>query len=296
MLRGRIIRVNGTPIDQVRIAEGARWVADGDRGLTMAAKPPSGTRIVAGDWWPPDYKGPPLISFDARAAQGFGVGIGDTLTFNVLGREIDARIANLRAIDWTAFGINFAIILSPGTLDGAPMTDIAAVYASPESEDAIANAVADALPNVTAIRVRDVLETAMSLLTRIAGATESVAAAAIGAGLLVLIGALAAARRARLYEAAVLRAIGASRRTIIMVAAIEHGLIGLVSAAIASVLGIVAARMALVYAIGMEWTFLPIPALVTILATMAATGLFGAVAAWRVLAVPAARLLATDAV
>ena len=296
MLRGRIVRINGTPIDQVRIAEGARWVADGDRGLTMAASPPSGTRIVAGDWWPPDYKGPPLISFDARAAQGFGVGIGDTLTFNVLGREINARIANLRAIDWTAFGVNFAIILSPGTLDGAPMTDIAAVYASPESEDAIANAVAEALPNVTAIRVRDVLETAMSLLTRIAGATESVAAAAIGAGLLVLIGALAAARRARLYEAAVLRAIGASRRTIIMIAAIEHSLIGLVAAIIASVLGIVAARVALVYAIGMEWTFLPIPALITILATMAATGAFGAVAAWRVLAVPTARLLATDAV
>ena len=296
MLRGRIVRVNGTPIAQVRIAEGARWVSDGDRGLTMASTPPTGTRIVAGDWWPADYKGPPLISFDARAAQGFGVGIGDTLTFNVLGREINARIANLRAIDWTGFGVNFAIILSPGTLDGAPMTDIAAVYASPESEDAIANAVADALPNVTAIRVRDVLETALDLLTRIAGATKSVAAAAVGTGLLVLIGALAAARRARLYEAAVLRAVGASRRTIIMIAAIEHGLIGLVAAVIASVLGVVAARVALVYAIGMEWTFLPIPALIAILATMAATGLFGAMAAWRVLAIPAARLLASDAV
>jgi putative ABC transport system permease protein len=295
MLRGRVVRVNGVPIDQVAIAPGARWIADGDRGLTMAATPPTGTRLVAGDWWPADYKGPPLVSFDARAAQGFGVGIGDTLTFNVLGREIEARIANLRAIDWTSFGVNFAIVLSPGTLDGAPMTDLAAVYATPAAEDAVANAVAEALPTVTAIRVRDVLETAIGLLSRIAGATRSVAAASLGAGLLVLIGALAAARRARLYEAAVLRAVGVSRATIVAIAAIEHAVIGLVAAAVAAALGTLAAWAAVTYAIGIEWTFLPLPALAAILTTMAATGLFGAAAAWRLLAFPAARLLAAEA-
>ena len=228
----------------------------------MAATPPSGTRLVEGTWWPTDYRGPPLVSFDANAARGFGVGIGDTLTFNVLGREIEGRIADLRAIDWTSFGVNFAIILSPGTLDGAPMTDLAAVYAVPGAEDAVANAVADALPNVTAIRVRDVLETAMGLLGRIASATEAVAAAALVTGLLVLIGALAAARRNRLYEAAVLRAIGMSRATIIAIAAIEHGLIGLVAALIAVALGTAAAAAVLTYAIGMEWTFQFLPALV----------------------------------
>jgi putative ABC transport system permease protein len=295
MLRGRIVRVNGVPIAKVAIAPGARWVANGDRGLTVAATPPAGAKLVAGEWWPADYKGPPLVSFDANAARGFGVGIGDTLTFNVLGREIETRIANLRAIDWTSFGVNFAIMLSPGALDGAPMTDLAAVYATPAAEDAVANAVSEALPNVTAIRVRDVIETAVGLLTRIAGATESVAAASLGAGLLVLVGALAAARRMRLYEAAVLRAVGASRGTIVAVAAIEHALIGLVAAVIAAALGTMAAWGALVHAIGIPWTFLPLPALAAILATMAATGAFGAWAAWRMLRVPAARLLAADA-
>jgi putative ABC transport system permease protein len=295
MLRGRVVKVNGVPIDQIHIAPGARWIADGDRGLTVAATPPSGTHLAAGEWWPADYKGPPLISFDAKAAQGFGIGIGDTLTFNVLGREIEGRIANLRAIDWTSFGVNFAIVLSPGALDGAPMTDLAAVYASPSSEDAIANAVADALPNVTAIRIRDVLDTAMTLLNRIAGAVEGVAAAALGAGLLVLIGALAAARRARLYEAAVLRAVGMSRSTVIAVATIEHGLIGLVAAVIAVGLGSAAAAATLIYAIGISWSFLMLPALIVIVVTMAATGLLGALAAWRLLAIPAGRLLTADA-
>jgi putative ABC transport system permease protein len=250
---------------------------------------------VAGTWWPPDYKGPPLVSFDARAAQGFGVGIGDTLTFNVLGREVEARIANLRAIDWTSFGVNFAIVLSPGTLDGAPMTDLAAVYTSPDAEDAVANAVAQELPTVTAIRVRNVLATAIDLLSRIAGATRAVAAAALGAGLLVLIGALAAARRARIYEAAVLRAVGVSRAAVVAVAAIEHALVGFIAAVLASALGGFAAWAAVTYAIGIEWTFLPVPALIAVLATMAATGLFGAVAAWRLLGVPVARLLAAEA-
>ncbi|HTI86822.1 MAG TPA: FtsX-like permease family protein [Alphaproteobacteria bacterium] len=294
MVRGRIVAVNDTPIERVNIAPGARWVADGDRGLTVAPMPPTGTHIVAGEWWPSDYSGPPLISFDARAAQGFGVGVGDTLTLNILGREITGRIANLRAIDWTSFGVNFAMMLSPGALDGAPMSDIAAVYTTPDAEDAVADAVADKLPAVTAIRVREVLDSAISLLTRIAGATETVAAAAVAAGLLVLIGALAAARRAQLYETAVLRAVGASRATIIGIAAIEHAIIGLVAVIAAAILGTVAAWAAVRYAIGMEWSFAPLPALIAILATMAATGAFGAAAAWRLLAVPAARLLAAD--
>lgn len=295
MLRGRIARVNGVPIEKVAIAPGARWVADGDRGLTVAPTPPAGTRLVAGKWWPADYSGPPLASFDARAARGFGVGIGDTLTFNVLGREVTATIANLRAIDWTSFGVNFAVILSPDALAGAPMTDLAAVYATPAAETKIADAVADKLPTVTAIRVRDILQAAIDLLTRIASATRAVAAAAIGSGLLVLIGALAAARRARLYETAILRAVGASRATVVIVGAIEHGLIGLFAALIAAGLGTLAGWAAITYAVGMTWTFLPLPALATVAATVAATGLFGAFAAWRLLAAAPARLLAAEA-
>src|SRR6185295_7877582 len=111
------------------------WVTRSDRGVTYAATPPEGAKIVAGAWWPKDYRGPPLVSFDAEAAKGMGIGVGDTLTVNVLGREIDARIANLRQIEWSTLDVNFTIILSPGVLETAPQTHVAAVTTTPEAED-----------------------------------------------------------------------------------------------------------------------------------------------------------------
>jgi hypothetical protein len=93
-----------------------------DRGLTYAAEPPAGSHIVAGSWWPADYRGAPLVSFDAELAQGMGLKLGDTLSVNLLGREITATIANLRQIDWARLGINFAIVFAPGALEAAPQT------------------------------------------------------------------------------------------------------------------------------------------------------------------------------
>ena len=86
-----------------------------------------------GNWWPADYHGPPLVSFDAGLAHGMGLKVGDSLTVNLLGREITARIANLRAIDWRRLGINFAMVFAPGTLEAAPQTHLAAVYLPPRA-------------------------------------------------------------------------------------------------------------------------------------------------------------------
>src|SRR5579884_2304481 len=110
MLRGRITRLNGVPVERAKIAPEAQWAVRGDRGLTYAARPPDGAELTAGAWWPAGYRGPPLISFDEALARGMGLGVGDTLTVNLLGREITGRIANLRHIEWARLGINFAIV------------------------------------------------------------------------------------------------------------------------------------------------------------------------------------------
>ena len=115
-LRARIVSVAGVPAEQVRATPDTRWALRGDRGLTYAATPPEGTRIVAGHWWPPDYRGPPLVSFDAGLARGWGVRIGDVIRVNVLGRDIDLRVASLRDIAWRSLALNFAMIASPGLL------------------------------------------------------------------------------------------------------------------------------------------------------------------------------------
>ena len=100
MLRGRITHVKGLSASQVKAASNAAWVLRSDRELTWNKMPPEGARITKGAWWPPDYQGPPLVSFDAGAAKGLGIDNGDKITDNVLGRPITAKVANLRAVDW----------------------------------------------------------------------------------------------------------------------------------------------------------------------------------------------------
>src|SRR5262249_44721931 len=117
IMRGRIIKLNGTPVDQLNIEENARWALQSDRGLSYAATPPDNAHIVRGKWWAKDYHGPPLVSFDANLARGMGLKLGDTITIAALDQEITATITSLRDIQWGSMEMNFAIMLSPGALD-----------------------------------------------------------------------------------------------------------------------------------------------------------------------------------
>ncbi|MCW5581952.1 MAG: ABC transporter permease, partial [Luteimonas sp.] len=164
MLRGRIARIAGTPVREMAVPPNARWAVDSDRGLTYAASLPEGSRVVAGQWWPADYRGPALISFDADLAAAFGIGVGDTITVNILGRDVEAKIANLRKIDWGTLALNFTFIFAPGTLEKAPQTYLATVYARGDSEEAAYRAITDNFANVTVVRVKDALETASQIL------------------------------------------------------------------------------------------------------------------------------------
>ncbi|MFP6743558.1 MAG: FtsX-like permease family protein, partial [Alphaproteobacteria bacterium] len=115
-LRGRITAIKGVPVEAVTVDPSAAWAVNSDRGITYAAAVPAGSSVVAGEWWPEDYAGPPLISLGDHIAHGLGVTVGDSLTINVLGRDIEGRIASLRAIDWSTLGINFVIVFAPGAL------------------------------------------------------------------------------------------------------------------------------------------------------------------------------------
>ena len=111
MLRGRIVSANGTPAENIKPSQDAAWVLQSDRGITYSRDIPTGSRLVEGQWWAADYDGPPLVSFEKRIADGLGLKLGDPIVVNVLGRNIGARIANLRTVDWQSLGINFVGIL-----------------------------------------------------------------------------------------------------------------------------------------------------------------------------------------
>ncbi len=290
-LRGRIVKLGGVPVDQVPITPDAQWAVGSDRGLTYSPDPPPGSRVIAGQWWPRDYKGPPLVSFDAQIARGMGLGVGDTITLNVLGRDIDATIANLRAIDWTTLGINFTLVFAPGTLESAPQTFIATAQVAADAEDEIERAVTDRFANVSTIRIKSALATIDKMLGDIAAAARVTAAVTLLAGTLVLAGAVFASQRRRIYDAVVLKVLGARRRDVVAAFLVEFGLVGAAAALVASAVGSLAGYLLLNFYMRIEFVFLP----GVILATAAGATLIvialGLTGTWRALGQKAAPLL-----
>jgi putative ABC transport system permease protein len=293
-IRGRIVRIAGVPVERVKIAPEAAWAARGDRALTYAVDPPKNVKIVDGTWWQPDYSGPPIVSFDAGVARGFGVGVGDSLTLNVLGREVEVRIASLREIDWRAIPFDFALIFAPGALENAPHSHIAAVYTSPEAENAVEAAVTDRFANVTAIRVGEALEAVNGIIASIGKGVRIAAAMTVGVGALVVAGAIAAGRRRRRYDAVVFKVLGATRGRIARGFVIEYGLLGLITGFAAAVVGTMVAWAVTVFLMRMPWTFMPGAVAATVVACVLLTLSIGFAGTWRVLGQKANRYLRNE--
>ena len=206
--------------------------------MTYATDLPDRTTLTAGEWWAPDYAGPPLISFATEEAGEMGLKLGDTMTINVLGREITGTIASFREVDFSNAGIGFVMTMNPAALSGAPHSYISTVYAEPEAEAAILRDLGSAYPNITAIRVRDAIDRVAEVLAGIAAASSYGAAATLLTGFLVLIGAASAGTQSRTYEAAVLKTLGASRRRILISFALRAALLGLAAGLVALGAGI----------------------------------------------------------
>ena len=221
-LRGPVTEINRQPVSALKaIPEGA-WILRGDRGLTFARDLPPGNKVVAGEWWPANYSGPPLISLDVEAATALNLKVGDTLTVAVLGRPIKARIANLREIDWRSLGFNFAIIFAPGTLESAPFTYMATVAPGVGvSTLPFERALTAELPMVSTIRVAEVVERVTAILAAMDAAITLATAIAILIGVAVLAGAVAATRASRARESVLLKLVGATRRQVLGAQLIE---------------------------------------------------------------------------
>jgi putative ABC transport system permease protein len=274
-LRARIVAVKGVPADQVVTTPETAWALRGDRGLTYAATPPEGTRLVQGKWWPADYDGPPLVSIDATMASGWHVGIGDVIRVNVLGRDIDLKVGNLRDIAWQSLSINFFMVASPGLLTHAPHTHIATVRIADAGQGGLLRAVTDALPNVTGIRVQDVLSAIADLLDQVAAALTATGALTLLAGTFVLVGAVAAGQRRRVREAVILRTLGATRTQIRNAWLTEFGLLGLVAGVVAAIVGSAASYGVAHYIMHTDWIFLPVTLIYTLAGALALMLLFG---------------------
>ncbi|WP_019954849.1 ABC transporter permease [Yoonia vestfoldensis] len=288
MLRGIITQINGRPATEV--AEG-HWVVQGDRGVTYADAQPSGTEITAGEWWPEGYDGPPQISFAAEEAAEIGLQLGDTMTVNILGRDITGEVTSFRNVSWEDAGIGFVLAMNQGALEGAPHSWISTVYATPEAEAAILRDLATAYPNITAIRVRDAIDQVIALVGGLSAATRYGALITLVTGFLVLIGAAAAGERTRTYEAAVLKTLGASRRSILASFALRSAVLGLAAGVVALGAGILGGWAVATFIMDTSYTVIWANALLIIGGGIMASLLAGLAFALRPLAAKPARVL-----
>ena len=288
MLRGIITQINGRPATEV--AEG-HWVVRGDRGVTYADAQPAGTEITAGAWWPAGYDGPPQISFAAEEAAEIGLQLGDTMTVNILGRDITGEVTSFRNVSWEDAGIGFVLAMNQSALQGAPHSWISTVYATPEAEAAILRDLASAYPNITAIRVRDAIDQVIALVGGLSAATRYGALITLVTGFLVLIGAAAAGERTRTYEAAVLKTLGASRRSILASFALRSALLGLAAGVVALGAGILGGWAVATFIMDTGYTVIWGNALLIIGGGIMASLLAGLAFALRPLAAKPARVL-----
>ena len=249
MMRGRLTALNGISVSDAKASPNAAWVLEGDRGITYSTSVPEGSVVVEGSWWAPDVTGPPLVSMDVEIARGLGLQLGDSVTVNVLGRSLTAKIANLRRIDWRRIGIGFVLVFSPQSFAGAPHTEILTLAipkdAAPGTEERLLRESARRFPAVTSVRVKEALEAVNAIVEQLVFAIRAASSVALAASLLVLAGALASGHRARLYDAVVLKTLGATRGRLLAAYLVEYGTLGLITAVFGLVAGSLAGAMLL---------------------------------------------------
>ena len=260
MLRGRLTALAGVPADQIKAPSSAEWVLTGDRGITYSDALPAGSQITEGAWWPADYEGEPLVSFEADLGKALGLKIGDAVTVSVLGRSLTAKIANFRKVRWGSIDINFVMIFSPNALRQAPFTYLATL-AWPEgrqpdtkAEAGVTKAIGGAYPVVSAIRVRDALNAVNGIFEKVMRAVRIAGGVTLIMGALVVAGALITAQHRRIYEAVVLRTLGAAKRRIILAHLLEYLTLAVSLSIIAAGLGLAAAYVIVKYVMDLSFS------------------------------------------
>jgi len=290
-LRGSITEFRGQRVDELaELPEGA-WVLRGDRGLTYSPTLPNGSTLVGGKWWPADYKGPPLVSVEQEVATSLGLKLGDTLSVNVLGVEVQAKVASFRTVEWDNFGLNYVLVFSPGTFDAAPHNMVATVAVPPQAEAGLARSIPRAFPSASLIEVRDVVSQVTTLLTQMSQAVAAAASIAILAGIAVLIGAIAASRERRVYDSVILKLLGATRGQILGAQAMEYAVLAGILALLALGLGLAAAWYVVTQLF--DFRFAPDPVIVglTLIGGAGLSFLIGIAGSWPLLSAKPAQAL-----
>jgi putative ABC transport system permease protein len=296
LVRSRLHALNGEEVkideerdqderrDETKEERRKQWYLSREYVLTFLDELPKGNEIVSGAWWQPGQRlATPQVSIEEEAARSLGLEIGSHIELDIQGATIRAEVSSIRKVDWGNFSTNFYMIVSPGALDGAPVTYVATIHVDPEQEVSLQQAVVAAFPNVSAIHVGDVLRNFANVLDRLALAIRAVALFCVITGGLVMAAALAATRYRRLYESIVLKAVGATRGLIARTFAVEYALLGFMGGIMAVGLSSALSWLVLTHVFDLTWSLHPIVLFTGLACTVLLTLLVGLLSTFRIL-------------
>ena len=265
MIRGRLTAINGRPVDTLRFADHrGEEFATREQNLTWSAELGADNRVVAGRWWAQADEGEPLVSISTEFEQWLGLRLGDRLTFDIAGETFKVRVTNIRKVKWDSFKPNFFIVFAPGLLEKVAGTYLTSAYLAPGAAQSLAG-LARQFPSVSIFDIDDLLDDVRSVLDKAVLAVQSVFAFTLLAGLTVLLAAVQSSGDERRYESAMLRTLGASRRTVLKGVLAEFAALGLLSGLIAAAGASVAAYFLTTRVLDLRYTFSPWACLVGLL-------------------------------
>ena len=285
LIRSRITHVHGAPLDFDEISQREdHWYFTREYVLTFLERFPEHNVLLRGEWWSNNPGGDiPLISIDEETAEHLGVDLGSVITLDVQGIPVRGTVASVRRVNWNSLTTNFSMIFSPGSLDHTPMTYVGMVRVPPDAELSLQQHIIRTLPNVTAIRIREVLELATTIIRHMSLSIHFMALFSIMTGLVVLAGALAATRYQRLYDAAILKTLGATRGMIARTFAVEYAVTGASAGLIGITLSAGLSWSVLHFIMEIPWHFHPSTMVLGVIITIGLTTTVGFLSTFNIL-------------
>ena len=258
LVRARMTTINDESVkDRIYPNDDGRWLANREANLSWTAELSPSNELLDGEWWPADYDGPPLVSIEQDSAVNAGLAIGDKLRFFVAGFEVEAEIASIRKINWDSFQPNFFLVLSPGALDGMPTTYISSMKIEAHEQAMLIDLVR-AHPSISVIDLGAILQQVRGIIEKASLAVQAMFVFTLAAGIAVLFAAVQSTIDERRFESAMLRALGARRRTVFVGVMAEFAALGLAAGILASAGASVLAAVVAVQLFELPYEFNPV--------------------------------------
>jgi putative ABC transport system permease protein len=279
LVRSRLFSIDDRKMKnwQYKNRRDEEWFINKEFSVThMMELPKRDNNLIEGRWWTPEESKLSQVSLEEDAARRLGAQLGSKLTMDIQGIPITAEVTSIRKVSWRNIRTNFYMIFSPGALAQAPVTYIGTVSLDKSKETAMQESVVNALPNITALSTRDIVDTVESVVNKLLTLVDFMSGFAIVSGLFILSGAIASTKFRRMKESAILKTLGAKRSVVASILGYEYAMLGVIAATIGVLLSAGLSWAVMEYIVKSDWNLRIVPlgwALLTAVILTTVTGI-----------------------